>query len=99
MTQKEMENALAKTGHEIRDLKEKNDRLFGELLGLAACFSASQSSVTPEDARMRLKLLAGADPIPDAILEYAERAIRHILNQILFSKRFFNEMPRKCRNC
>lgn len=80
MTNKEIEQKLAIARSEIHDLKNHADQLFGHILGLAACFAASDATFSRSDAEALLNSLAGVEEVPENVQECAENTIGHVLN-------------------
>ena len=79
MTDTRLRLKFAKVEGEIHELKSRNDRIYGQMLGLAACISASDSDLPSEDTMISyLQPLAGDEPIPAEIVKFAMMAIEQI---------------------
>jgi hypothetical protein len=80
MNNDELEQRLRMAEIEVKELKSHSDRLYGQLLGLAACVSASNADFSKSDAESLLSSLAGMTEIPKELLVYANYTIDHVLN-------------------
>ncbi len=80
MDDKELILELRTIKGQLTDFKSDRDRLYGQLLGLSACVSASCPEFSEQEAKDRIDVLAGSPNLSDTIREYAGHAIRHVLN-------------------